>query len=499
MNRHILFIALTVGLLPSISQKAAFGDVSADEQNSDVSITITKFQVNDQTLELGWKIVNNSNHDVWICDSLSPEYPSFYEYFLDKDDKTLVLRIRSDLPMRTAIAMNYPPLRSRYVRLGSGQEKVEFVSLDVPIQPYRISEGESGNAKYAKRLVLEIGFFNEDLPGLILQIVELADKLNCDLSIGFPDSNDLRIVDRFFAGRNIAQAFNYLIGFSESVMSASGDGEFTIHYLGPVLNGEQVLHATIDGVSIPYKSNYPPLTDEPPLSETEPAGVTMALTGFDVNDTNLELSWKIKNNTDHDVWVCNGFNRGESIYYFERYMDKDNKTLVLRRRYNLSSEGIIVERYPSPFRYLRLRPGQEKVESHSFTLPVTSITLFHTPGEGGLNVESAQRLAIEIGFYDEDLRALILGVVDMVEKLGCDGSAVSNLVSSNASAMRLYYRFFGGFTIAGLHTTENISFFRNSVTSDGDEILMPTMHQSLNGEQILRLEVENLSIPFSLF
>ena len=180
-------------------------------------------------------------------------------------------------------------------------------------------------------------------------------------------------------------------------------------------------------------------------------------------------------------------------------MEKDDKTLVLRRRYNLSIEGIIVERFPSHFRYLRLRPGQEKVESHSFTLPVTSTSpLFQRSGSGGLNVDSVQRLVIEIGFYDEDLRALILGVVEIAERLGCDDSAIRNLVASDASAMRLYYRFFGGFEIAGLFTTENISFFRNSVTSDGDEILMPPMDKSLNGEQVLRIEVDNLPIPFSI-
>ena len=230
------------------------------------------------------------------------------------------------------------------------------------------------------------------------------------------------------------------------------------------------------------------------MTTEEDTIVKVVLTKLDVNDQTLEVGFKIINNTNHDVWVCNGYNRGESIRYFERYMDKDYKTLVLRRRYNLSDEGIIVERYPSPFRYLRLRPGQEKVESHSFTLPVTSINLFHAPGEGRLNVESAQRLAIEIGFYDEDLRALILGVVEMAESLGCNDSAV---IDAESETPRLFYRFFGGFEIAGWF--KNRDWFRGSVTSDGDEILMGYMHQALNGEQVLRIEVDNLPIPFSTY
>ena len=261
MKRYvILLLALTICICYPRYLQAENADDSNNEEGKIVTIELAKLDVNDHNLDLSWKITNNTDHDVWICANLNTEYPAFYEYFLDEDTKTLVLRRRSDLPMSIAIAMNYPPLRSRYVRLGSGQEKVEFISLAVPVQPYRISEGEYGNAEYAKRLVLEIGFFNEDLPGLILQIVELAEKLNCDLRVGLGD--DLEICNRFFGGRNIAQAFNHLLGFSESVMSASVNGEFTIHYMGPILNGEQILRITVDGVSIPYKSNYPLLTGQ---------------------------------------------------------------------------------------------------------------------------------------------------------------------------------------------------------------------------------------------
>ena len=88
MIRHILFIALVTSLLLGISSKRAFSDVLADEQNSDVSMTITKFHVDDQTLELGWKIVNNSDHDVWVCDSIDthPGFPDF-EVFMARDNQ----------------------------------------------------------------------------------------------------------------------------------------------------------------------------------------------------------------------------------------------------------------------------------------------------------------------------------------------------------------------------------------------------------------------------
>jgi hypothetical protein len=205
------------------------------------------------------------------------------------------------------------------------------------------------------------------------------------------------------------------------------------------------------------------------------------------------LSWKIINNTDHDVWICNGYERSDgSIRYFERFMDIDDKTLVLRRQYNRTLRWL--ERgaaFPRNFRYLRLRPGQEKVESHSFTLPVTPLSIF-TSSSG--NAESAQSLSIEIGFFDEDLRALILGVVDIAERIGYDDADVSAVMSS--SPLILYNRFFAGLRIARLFKTESITWFRDSVMSDSDEILTPLLEQALNGEQILRIKLDNVSIPY---
>ncbi len=219
--------------------------------------------------------------------------------------------------------------------------------------------------------------------------------------------------------------------------------------------------------------------------------VKIVLTKLDVNDQTLEVGLKIINNTDHDVWICNGYEYPDgSICYFGRFMDKDNKTLVLRRRYNLTLTWLERNAVPRNFRYLRLHPGQEKAESHSFTLPVTPLSVFLSSPKG--NAESAQRLAIEIGFYDEDLRALILDVVDMAERIGYDDSAISSLWQSGP--LTYYYRFFGGF---GITTSfKNTSYFRDSVTSDGDEILMPPMNKTLNGEQVLRIEVDNVSIPY---
>jgi hypothetical protein len=212
----------------------------------------------------------------------------------------------------------------------------------------------------------------------------------------------------------------------------------------------------------------------------EDAIVKIVLTKLDVNDQKLELNWKITNNTEHDVWVCDGY------MDFERFMDKDAKTLVLRKRFNLP-EGPGWE-HPPRAHYVRLRPGQEKLDSIALDVPVTPRTVFRALSG---NARYAERVALEIGFYDEDLRALILDIVEMAEKLSCDGS-----VSGFDPNWELYPRFFGGVSIAQTFNHESFRYFRNSVTSDGDEIIIPYFSQAINGEQILRIEVDNVSIPY---
>ncbi|MBN2593841.1 MAG: hypothetical protein JXA81_10065 [Sedimentisphaerales bacterium] len=237
--------------------KCIQADISDDlygERESKVSIVLTKFDINDTSLELGWKIINNSDHDVWICDGLHPG--DMTERFLDPDAETLVIRRRFNLPMKGTPISRF--FQSSYIRLRSGQEKVDSIFLDVPVDLSRFFGQSVGNSENAIRLALEIGFYNEDLPGMILQIVDVAEKINCDL--GVSNLGIVEISNRFFGGWAVAKIFEYDDDFRESV--TSGEDEVRIPYVGQVLNGEQVLRIIIDNVSIPYESNYPPLTGQ---------------------------------------------------------------------------------------------------------------------------------------------------------------------------------------------------------------------------------------------
>ncbi len=259
----VLFIIFFVCTLTTKCTRAENNDDPNGEEESLVKIILTKLDVNDTNLELGWKITNDTDHDIWICNNFRD-----FERFLDKDSETLVLRRRFNLKVEDWMLWEFPFLRGYYVRLSPGQERVESVWLEVPVTPRRYFVRPRGNAEYAQRISLEIGFYNEDLPTLILNIVEMAEKLNCDISLTSPaspplDPNDNRMElnRRFFEGVFIARFFNLesFTYFRDSVLS--GTDEITTPYLWQTLNGEQVLRIEIDNLLIPYKSSYPPLTN----------------------------------------------------------------------------------------------------------------------------------------------------------------------------------------------------------------------------------------------
>jgi len=238
-------------------------------------------------------------------------------------------------------------------------------------------------------------------------------------------------------------------------------------------------------VSVSLARYQPPEESGDVPTAEEDAIVKLVLTKLVVDDQNFEIGWRIINNTDHDVWICDN--------YVDKFMDRDNETLVIRMRYNISNAGMLWE-IPYPrFRYSRLGPGQEKVKSLSLALPVEPRATFKT-SRG--NAEHARHVDLEIGYYDEDLRALILEIVNVRDKLGCDWSAIS-FAEVPQNTWEVYHRFFGGVLIAQLFNSPTVEYFHDSVMSYGDEIIAPYFDQALYGEQVLRLEVDNVSIPYA--
>jgi hypothetical protein len=176
------------------------------------------------------------------------------EIYLAEDAQTLVIRKRLDISPEVVWAA-LPA--GRYIRLQPAQEYSESLSYAVPVRPVLTYINERAYADSAKRIVLEIGFYDQDLPGLIRSIIEVVERLGCT-NVEYEDYES-DIMRHYFRGLLIKGRFGGMEHFDES--NLDGSEQFRTAFTDQLL-GEQVLQISIDGLYIPYKGNEPPLIEE---------------------------------------------------------------------------------------------------------------------------------------------------------------------------------------------------------------------------------------------
>ncbi len=100
--------------------------------------------------------------------------------------------------------------------------------------------------------MLEIGFFDEDLPGKIHGILEMADRLGCVLPpLNKMNSEEMEILFQYFGGVWIFGTFKGgLAGFD--AFYQEGNDAVEIPWEWPIDKDESFLTVTIDGISLPY-------------------------------------------------------------------------------------------------------------------------------------------------------------------------------------------------------------------------------------------------------
>ncbi len=141
---------------------------------------------------------------------------------------------------------------------------------------------------------------------------------------------------------------------------------------------------------------------------------------LDVNDQTLDLRWKINNNSDQDIWVCDGVGWIEDE--FEVYME-DDQTLLIRKRLDVPT---MILYYIDPTgQYSRLRAGEERVKSLSINMPVHHHWIF-IPRLEKQGVMYARRLVVEIGYHTKDLPRM----VELSEQRYPDPNTVEKVIMS---------------------------------------------------------------------
>ena len=126
-----------------------------------VRIEQTGLEVVGGTLELRYRIINDSPEDIWLCKEIARGGTRCEVYSTDDGD-TLMIRRRFDVSSRMIYAL--PPTGS-YVRLARGRVRDESLLLDLPITERSIYAGgaRDGYAVFAERIVVEIGHYTGDL------------------------------------------------------------------------------------------------------------------------------------------------------------------------------------------------------------------------------------------------------------------------------------------------------------------------------------------------
>ncbi len=91
MSEHAILIVTLLLWMPSMAQTQNLqADSPADTPG--VTITLLEQKRTDKALELRYQISNQSGRDVWICQTISPDFD--FECFIPASDHRLVVRRR---------------------------------------------------------------------------------------------------------------------------------------------------------------------------------------------------------------------------------------------------------------------------------------------------------------------------------------------------------------------------------------------------------------------
>jgi hypothetical protein len=143
-------------------QEACFGGTVAAGANG-VRVENASLTRTDKTLEISYRIKNDSGEDIWLCEANG--FVGDFEVYLSQDKRTLVVRRRFDIDVRGAISWLQPPT-GRYVRLRSGESRDELMILPLPVWSWTVFVMDSASGKDALNLdqiAVEIGFYSKDV------------------------------------------------------------------------------------------------------------------------------------------------------------------------------------------------------------------------------------------------------------------------------------------------------------------------------------------------
>jgi hypothetical protein len=201
-----------------------------------------------------------------------------------------------------------------------------------------------------------------------------------------------------------------------------------------------------------------------------------------VSDKILKLRYEIKNDFEHDIWICEDISVDLHECDFELYMAEDKETLLIRRRLDIKAQDSVVS--PPRGRYVRLPAGQSRTENLFLLLPVESRFFWAYPTKPG--EAFAKNLALEIGYYRGDLPGMIRDILEKEEKSRHKKPVVYPTVPASIQ------EWFGG-RLLGFYW---LNWLKSLVRHRGEELVIPWTGRFRMGEQASQITIDDLRIPY---
>jgi hypothetical protein len=169
------------------SQPPTGAGQAVSENHSSVTVTLAGVDVNDRSFQLRYHVRNDSRHDVWLCDSMSTD-ESDIEVCWSQERRAFIIRKRVDTPW--AVARNAP--LARYVRLRTGTSLTEAAVVPIPVRPQPVVSTEVTpiNGTSITRIILQIGYYEGDLPTMICEAMQSRNNENESQLLYFIESNE---------------------------------------------------------------------------------------------------------------------------------------------------------------------------------------------------------------------------------------------------------------------------------------------------------------------
>jgi len=228
-------------ILPPITSNAETNkQIKNKTDTTALTLEFSKLNVTEKAFEISYQIKNDSEQDIWLCKDLGSAFRTF-EVSMADDDETLLVRRRLDVPINGFGEHAY----GSYIRIPKADRLKETILIPLPIRPVRIIMPPQRNekvVKHVKQIMIEIGFFSGDTPGMILHMLEEAErnlqKKHVD-DIGYPTDVIGWLVSSVI--------FN---GLNERVPDRNE--QIVIPWTNQAIEGEQVLRATVENLHVPY-------------------------------------------------------------------------------------------------------------------------------------------------------------------------------------------------------------------------------------------------------